>query len=409
MEQFLQKKWVKWPSLGLGIIVLGFIGFYLSIYLGAWGKLPTKQELGTLKQAQATQVLAKDGQLIGKYYIYDRQPITYTDLPEHLINALIATEDVRFYEHDGVDNKSLLRVFFKSILLRDKSSGGGSTITLQLAKNLYGRKKYRVFSTVINKLKESIVAQRIEEIYTKQELLVLYFNTVPFPDNTYGIESAAQKFFNKTTSLLTLSQSATLIGTLKANHSYNPRLFPERSQLRRDVVLKQMVKYGYLSSQKADKTMSKSIALDYQYFNHDLGLAPYFREEVKKELLKIMEHHKKPDGNDYDIYNDGLVVYTTLDFKMQALAEEAMKEHLKGLQKQYETSYRDQAPWKDKELLKNIIRKQKTYKKWTEEGLTESQILDSLSKEKEIELFEWSGDSTKKVSSIDSTQHYLKF
>ena len=409
MKQFLQKKWVKWPSLGVGIIVLGFIGFYLSIYLGAWGKLPTKQELGTLKQAQATQVLAKDGQLIGKYYIYDRQPITYTDLPEHLMNALIATEDVRFYEHDGVDNKSLLRVFFKSILLRDKSSGGGSTITLQLAKNLYGRKKYRVFSTVINKLKESIVAQRIEEIYTKQEILVLYFNTVPFPDNTYGIESAAQKFFNKTTSQLTLSQSATLIGTLKANHSYNPRLFSERSQLRRDVVLKQMVKYGYLSSQKADKTMSKSIELDYQYFNHDLGLAPYFREEVKKELLKIMEHHKKPDGNDYDIYNDGLVVYTTLDFKMQALAEEAMKEHLKSLQKQYETSYGNQAPWKDKELLKNIIRKQKTYKKWIEEGLTESQILDSLSRKKEIELFEWSGDSTKKVSSIDSTQHYLKF
>ena len=409
MKQFLQKKWVKWSSLGVGIIVLGFIGFYLSIYLGVWGKLPTKQELGTLKQAQATQVLAKDGQLIGKYYIYDRQPITYTDLPEHLINALIATEDVRFYEHDGVDNKSLLRVFFKSILLRDKSSGGGSTITLQLAKNLYGRKKYRVFSTVINKLKESIVAQRIEEIYTKQEILVLYFNTVPFPDNTYGIESAAQKFFNKTTSQLTLSQSATLIGTLKANHSYNPRLFSERSQLRRDVVLKQMVKYGYLSSQKADKTMSKSIELDYQYFNHDLGLAPYFREEVKKELLKIMEHHKKPDGNDYDIYNDGLVVYTTLDFKMQALAEEAMKEHLKGLQKQYETSYGDQAPWKDKGLLKNIIRTQKTYKKWIEEGLTESQILDSLSRKKEIELFEWSGDSTKKVSSIDSTQHYLKF
>ena len=409
MKQFLQKKWVKWPSLGIGIIVLGFIGFYLSIYLGAWGKLPTKQELGTLKQAQATQVLAKDGQLIGKYYIYDRQPITYADLPEHLINALIATEDVRFYEHDGVDNKSLLRVFFKSILLRDKSSGGGSTITLQLAKNLYGRKKYRVFSTVINKLKESIVAQRMEEIYTKQEILALYFNTVPFPDNTYGIESAAQKFFNKTTSQLTLSQSATLIGTLKANHSYNPRLFPERSQLRRDVVLKQMVKYEYLSSQKADKTMSKSIALDYQYFNHDLGLAPYFREEVKKELLKIMEHHKKPDGNYYDIYNDGLVVYTNLDFKMQALAEEAMKEHLKSLQKQYETSYGNQAPWKDKELLKNIIRKQKTYKKWIEEGLTESQILDSLSRKKEIELFEWSGDSTKKVSSIDSTQHYLKF
>ncbi len=410
IKNLLQKKWMKWTVFSLLGIILLFFCFYISIYLGFYGKLPGKEELSTLKQSEATQILDKDGHLIGKYYIYDRQPITYQDLPQHLIDALIATEDVRFYEHDGVDNTSLLRVFFKTILLRDKSSGGGSTITLQLAKNLFGRKKYSIFSTVINKLKESFIAKRMEEIYSKKEILTLYFNTVPFPDNTYGIESAAQKFFNKSTHKLTLSEATTLIGTLKGNHSYNPRLFPERSQLRRDVVLKQMVKYEYISTARADQTMNKPIELDYQYFNHDLGLAPYFREEVKKELVKILEHYKKPDGSDYDVYNDGLIVHTTLDHKMQSLAEEAMKEHMQTLQKEYESSYGSTAPWKNnKALLNNAVTNLDSYKKLKKQGLTENQIKDSLSIKKNIELFEWDGNETKKISSLDSLQHYLKF
>ncbi len=410
IKNILHKKWIKWSLLIMGGVLFLCICFYASIYFGFWGKLPTKEELSSLKQAEATQVLDKDGHLIGKYYIYDRQPITYEDLPQHLIDALVATEDVRFYEHDGVDNTSLLRVFFKTILLRDKSSGGGSTITLQLAKNLFGRKKYQMFSTVINKLKESFIAKRIEDIYSKKEILTLYFNTVPFPDNTYGIESASQKFFNKPTHQLTISEATTLIGTLKANHSYNPRLFPERSQLRRDVVLKQMLKYEYISSNRADQVMNKPIVLDYQYFNHDLGLAPYFRSAVKKELTKILEKHKKPDSSVYDIYNDGLIIHTTLDYKMQSLAEEAMKEHMKTLQKDYETSYGSTAPWKNnKDLIKNSIKNLDIYKKFKEQGFTDTQIEDSLSVKKDIELFEWQGNITKKISSLDSLQHYLKF
>ncbi len=410
MKKYLQKKWVKWPILIVSILLISSILFYGSIYFGFWGKLPDKNELSSLKQAEATQVLDKDGHLIGKYYIYDRQPISYQDLPKHLIDALIATEDVRFYEHDGVDNTSLLRVFFKTILLRDKSSGGGSTITLQLAKNLFGRKKYRMFSTVINKLKESFIAKRIEDIYSKQEILTLYFNTVPFPDNTYGIESASQKFFNKTTSQLSIAESATLIGTLKANHSYNPRLFPERSQLRRDVVIKQMVKYEYLNANLANNAINKSIQLNYQYFNHDLGLAPYFREEVKKELTKILENYKKPDSSAYDIYNDGLIIHTTLDYKMQSMAEEAMKEHMAVLQKDYESSYASAAPWKNtNDFIKKSIKELSIYKKLKTQGLTESQIKDSLSVKKDIELFEWTGNSVKHNSSLDSLLHYQKF
>lgn len=407
IKTIFQKKWVLYAIAGF---IFFSICFYTSIYFGFWGKLPNKEELSSLKQAEATQVLDKDGHMIGKYYIYDRQPISYEDLPQHLIDALVATEDVRFYEHDGVDNTSLLRVFFKTILLRDKSSGGGSTITLQLAKNLFGRKKYKLFSTVINKLKESFVAKRIEDIYSKKEILTLYFNTVPFPDNTYGIESAAQKFFNKSTHQLTLSEAATLVGTLKANHSYNPRLFPERSQLRRDVVLQQMVKYEYLSAHRSNQTMSQPIIMDYQYFNHDLGLAPYFREEVKKELIKILEKHKKPDSTVYDIYNDGLIVHTTLDYKMQVLAEEAMKEHMQVLQNDYEKSFGSAAPWKNnKDLVNNAIKNLEIYTIYKEQGLTEAQIEDSLSAKKDIELFEWSGNITKKISSLDSIQHYLKF
>ena len=410
MLRIFQKRWIKCSLIALGGLFLVFIIFYGSIYFGLWGEIPTKDELSSLKQAEATQVLDKDARLIGKYFVYDRQPITYNDLPKHLIDCLIATEDIRFYEHDGVDNVSLLRVFFKTILLSNKSSGGGSTITLQLVKNIFGRKDYGAFSILVNKLKESIIAKRIEEIYTKEEILTQYFNTVPFPDNTYGIESASQKFFNKSTKELTLSEACTLIGSLKANHSYNPRLFPERSQLRRDVVLRQMVKYKYIAKDVANRVMNQSIILDYQYFNHDLGLAPYFREEVKKELHEILKKYKKTDSSLYDIYKDGLIIHTTLDYKMQSIAEEVMKEHLQDLQKEYEKEYGEKAPWKENsDLLNNASKKLPIYKKYQEQGLSQKQITDSLSIKREMELFEWGENITKIISVRDSLQHYLKF
>ena len=406
---FLKNKWVKRILIASASIVGLFLLFYVSIYIGLWGKIPDSDELSSLRQAQATQVLDKDGKLIGKYYIYDRQPITYEDLPQHLINALIATEDVRFYEHSGIDNKSLLRVFFKTILLQDKSSGGGSTITLQLAKNLYGRKDYGIFSLVVNKLKESIVADRLESIYSKNEILTLYFNTVPFPDNTFGIESTAHKFFNKTTKELTLSEAATLIGTLKANHSYNPRLFPERSQLRRDVVLQQMIKYGYLSQQEANAAMDQPIDLDYQYYDHNQGLAPYFREQVKQDVISLLSDKKKPDNTPYDIYNDGLIIHTSLDAKLQSLAESAMTDHLKALQKAYEESYKNNPPWENKKILDQAIKSSMIYKKLEKQGLKEEQIMDSLALKKQLELFNWDESSKIKGSAIDSIQHYLKY
>ncbi|TYP70890.1 penicillin-binding protein 1A [Aquimarina intermedia] len=410
IKRWLQNPWIKWSLVGItGLLVL-LIAFYISIYAGAWGTVPTAKTLSTLKQAEATQVLDKNGELIGKYYIYDRQPITFDDLPRHLIDALIATEDVRFYEHEGIDNKSLLRVFFKSILLQDKSSGGGSTITLQLAKNLFGRKDYGKISIIVNKLKESIIASRIEAIYSKNEILTLYFNTVPFPDNTYGIESAAQKFFNKSTKELNLSEAAVLVGSLKANNGYNPRLYPERSQSRRDVVLQQMVKYEYLDEDRASSTMQDTIALDYQHFNHDMGVAPYFREVVKKQLDSLLKNYKNENGDPYNIYSDGLIIHTTLDYQMQTLAETAMQEHMRELQAAYEKDHGNRAPWKKELNLKSsTVSRTKAYKKLKANGLSESQLKDSLRAKREMELFEWEGNVTEKASTLDSLQHYRKF
>mgnify|MGYP001403467139 FL=1 len=412
LKKFFKNKWVKRISYLFLFFIIAFAGFYASIYVGFWGEVPTKKELSDLKQSQATQILDKDEQLIGKFYVFDRQSVTYNDLPKPLIDALVATEDVRFYEHDGVDNQSLLRVFFKTILLSDESSGGGSTITLQLAKNLFGRKDYGSLGIVVNKIRESIVAQRMEDIYSKKDILTMYFNTVPFSDNTYGIESASLKFFNKHTKELSLPEAATLVGSLKANHSYNPRLFPERSQLRRDVVLQQMVKYGYLSEKEGSDAMQSKIELDYQYYAPNQGVAPYFRENIKKKVEKLLKDkdYLKPDGSNYNIYRDGLKIYTTLDLTMQKYAEEAMQKHMAKLQQTYEDAYGNRAPWlTNKKIVESNLKKLKRYQQLQAQGLSEAQIKDSLTVKKEVELFEWSENKVVQASTIDSLQHYLKF
>ncbi|WP_458628370.1 penicillin-binding protein 1A [Winogradskyella sp. PC D3.3] len=410
LKKVLQNKWLKGILVLIAIGVVFLLGLYISIYIGLFGKLPTIDDISSIKQEQATQLLDKDGKLIGKYYVYDRQPVRFEDLPKHLIEALVATEDSRFYEHDGIDNISLMRVFVKNLILQDKSAGGGSTITLQLAKNLYGRKKYAMFSMLINKFKESIVAKRIEEVYSKEEILTLYLNTVPFSDNTYGIESASLKFFNASVNDISIIEAATLVGTLKANTYYNPRVHLQRSEDRRNVVLSQMANYGYLSKDSLKYYSDQPLELDYRSFNHDLGLAPYFRAEVKKQLESILDTLKTPEGENYDLYKDGLIVHTTLDFKMQEMAEAAMKEHMSKLQADFEASYGKSGPWEtNTKLLGNEIKKLPQVKSFKKNGLSDMQIKDSLHIKRPVDLFTWKGDTVKNVSTIDSLKHYLKF
>ncbi|MFH4967939.1 transglycosylase domain-containing protein [Gaetbulibacter sp. M240] len=408
----IKKNWKTYLLKGAGLFAGILILFYLSIYFGIWGKIPSLNALKDLKQSQATSILDVNNQLIGKYYIYDRQSISHENFPKHLIDALIATEDVRFYEHNGIDYKSLFRVFFKTILTGDESSGGGSTITLQLAKNLYGRHNYGPLTLPVNKIKESIVARRIESLYSKKEILTFYLNTVPFSDNTFGIESAALKFFNVNTKQLSIPQATTLIGTLKANHSFNPRIYPEKSRSRRNVVIQQMVKYGYLEPDMASRSMDEPIVLNYQHFAPNQGLAPYFREEVKKQLDRILRQnkYKKENGEHYNLYQDGLKVYTTLDNTLQQYAEKAMKDRMAKLQKEYENAYGKNKPWlKNKSGFQSVLKRLEIYKRLKALKFSEEEILDSLSKPVEQELFSWNGSIKKSISTLDSLSYYLKF
>lgn len=412
LNKLFQYKWVKYTIKGVLFLIVLTLLFFISIYFGLWGELASTNQLKDLKQSQASQVLDVNNNLIGKYYFYDRQSVAYTNFPQHLIDALVATEDIRFYEHHGIDTKSLFRVFFKTFLTGDKSSGGGSTITLQLAKNLFGRKDYGPLSIVINKIKESIIASRIEDIYSKKDILTFYLNTVPFSDNTYGIESASLKFFNVHTKQLSIAQAATLIGSLKANHSYNPRLFPKKSKSRRNVVIKQMERYGFLSPEETTKSMASNLVLDYQYYAPNEGLAPYFRAEIKKQLdsLLQLEPFKKTNGESYHIFQDGLKIYTTLDNTMQRYAENAMREHMTKLQRIYEKAYGQNAPWlKNKTVFLASKKRLNTYKKLKALNVPENDIEDSLKIPQEKELFSWDGTTIESISTLDSLEYYMKF
>ncbi|MAW95029.1 MULTISPECIES: PBP1A family penicillin-binding protein [unclassified Leeuwenhoekiella] len=403
----IKRKWVRYPLMVLGSLFFLFSLFFLSIYLGLWGKLPTKYELTHLEQSLATQLVDRNGENIGNYYIFDRRPIGFKEIPPHLKDALIATEDARFYKHDGVDKLSLMRVFFKTLLMQDESSGGGSTLTQQLVKNIYGRPDSGTLGLVVSKFKEFIVAQRIEQVYSKEEIINLYLNTVPFPDNTYGIESASQKFFNKSTELLTLNEAAILVGTLKANNSYNPRVHPDRAKKRRDVVINQMLRYKYLKPQDTIGMERDTIVLSYQE-RSDLGIAPYFRELIRKEARELLKNYSKEDGTSYDLYQDGLTIHTTLDKKMQQYAEASMREHMAALQTQYEKAYGNYAPWRQRSILQPSLARLPYYQKLIKDSITGQALEDSLDVKKERFIFDWNTDErSQQISVRDSLSHYL--
>ncbi|MEY8847503.1 transglycosylase domain-containing protein [Psychroserpens sp. XS_ASV72] len=410
MRPKIKSLWLKRSIKAFGLGLLMFFLFFFSVYIGLWGKLPTKSELKDLNQAEATVLLDANEELLGKYFIFDRQIISYEDLPQHLVDALIATEDARFYEHSGVDYTSFLRVFFKSILLQNNSSGGGSTISQQLAKNIYGREDFGWFSMPVNKTKEMILAKRFESVYSKEEIIALYLNTVAFSENVYGIESASQRFFSQKTKDLSLSQAAVLVGTLKAPHSYNPRLFPERSQLRRDVVLKQMEKYNYISYEVNKKTCEQPLEIQYRRFNHSEGIAPYFRELVRKDVIRILDSINSETKSEYNLYKDGLKIQTTIDIDMQRYAEKAMKQHMSSLQSQLEASYGSRAPWQSNtSLIDKKIKQLPIYKRLKKTGLKEGQIMDSLQVKSKKSLFSWKGEIVKDLSTIDSLKYMMKF
>lgn len=323
--------WIKWLLILLLCVVMAFVVLLLMVRGGAFGKLPTKEELAAIRNEEATLVLAMDGSIIGKIFAEDRTNIPYTDLPQHLIDALVATEDQRFFDHKGVDGRSYVRVFFRTLLGGDESGGGGSTISQQIIKNLYGRQRHGMLTVPVNKMKEAIVATRLEEVYTKEDVLLLYLNSVPFGENVLGVESAARRFFSKPAKQLRTEEAAVLVGMLKANTTYNPRNNPDKARGRRDQVLELMARRGYLTASVKDSLRALPLALRYAG-NDALDDFGYFAHRVKSEAEKHLAEAAKKTGTAYDLEKDGLRIHTTLDPALQRLALLAAQEQLSAMQ-----------------------------------------------------------------------------
>lgn len=381
--------------------------FYFSVKAGIFGPLPDKEQLSKIRNATASIVYSADGQSIGRIFAENRTNTRFEDLPKNLIDALIATEDARFYEHEGIDRKSLLRVLVKSIILGDRSSGGGSTIPQQLAKNLYGRARHGFMSYPVNKTKEMILAQRIEEIYTKEEILQLYLNTVSFSEEMFGIDRASHRFFNKKPVDLLPQESAVLIGMLKANTYYNPRLYPEHSRSRRDVVLNQMYKYGYLNKSTKDALIQLPLKLDYQKAD-DRNKAPYFMVHVRRKAAEILSENFDQDEMP-DLETDGLVIYTTLNAEMQSYADEAMNKHMAKLQELFNDHWKRQNPWHENlNLFENKLKNSPSYKALKKRNLSSDSLDILLNKKHPVSLYHPKGDKVLSMSIKDSVSYYLR-
>lgn len=382
----------------------------LSISLGAYGQLPDKEDLAMVTNYQASEVLDIDGALLGRYYIENRSHVKYKEISSHFVQALIATEDARFFQHNGVDIRSWFRVLIKNIVMKNHSAGGGSTLSQQLAKNLYPREDYGFGSLLINKLKEVLIAKRLENLYSKEEILELYLNTVPFSENTFGIKVAAHRFFNTTPGLLDPSQSAVLVGMLKATTLYNPMRFPERSVERRNLVLNQMQKYGYLTRKEADSLKKTPLGLEYAPLDNHEGLAPHFREHLRLELKERLKDFRKDNGMPYNLYTDGLKIYTTLDAKMQEYGEKALKGRLKDLQKDFLEHLGDENPWENDTILLLSKHASTRYQMLREGGFSEPEIDTIFDHPVKMTVFDWeNGEKEVEMSPMDSIKYYLSF
>lgn len=375
---------------GLALLVTLFV---LAVSIGVFGPLPGKNQLLNYRNKTASLVWSEEGELIGKYFEQNRTNITYPQIPAHLIHALVATEDARYFEHEGIDSRSLLRVLFKSVLAGDRSSGGGSTISQQLVKNMYGRRSYGPLTMPVNKTREAILARRMERYFSKEEILALYLNTVPFGENVYGIEAATRRFFNTSVEQLKPEDSALLIGMLKANTSYNPRLYPEAALKRRNVVLMQMARYQFIPEKESDSLAKLPIQLDYANLE-SRGPAQYFLVRVKQEARQILEQVSKTTDREWDLEEDGLQIRTSLNLTMQQHANRAFREHLRVMQKRLESQY--QSGYYKRELQEITARE-----------LKRLDLFDRAGEVRRQEVFSWDGYRADSITVADSLRQSL--
>ena len=404
-----------WMLFGGGLLaVLLYVGAVSVNFLNLFGPMPNLRTLENPKSELASEIYSADGVLLGKYFRENRTPIDYQDLPQNVIDALIATEDVRFEQHSGIDPKSIARA-----VAGLGRAGGGSTLSQQVAKNLFKTRDDLndgvlngpgKLGLLITKTKEWLLAVKLERNYTKHEILRMYLNTVDFGSNAFGINVAARTFFNKKPKQLTTPEAATLVGIVNAPSRFSPALHPVRSKRRRNWVLQQMSRAGYLPATEMREDTAKAIVLHYSVENTVQGLAPYFRTEVAKYL----QSWAKETG--HDLYSDGLKIYTTLDSRMQAHAEKAVAEHLALQQKWFSAQWKGQQPWRDENgrviphFLETAIRRTQRYKSLMErfDGNKDS-VRYYLYHKIPMTVFSWQGEKDVTMSPMDSLDYYKRY
>ena len=384
--------------------LLGVVVFLIMVKVGLFGKMPDIDELENPKTSLASEVYSADKVLMGKYYYENRANCEFKELPQNLIDALVATEDIRFYKHSGIDIKALTRAFV--FLGKD---GGASTITQQLAKNLFHSRSTFLPARMLQKLKEMIIAVELEKRYTKDEIVMLYFNTVPFGGNSFGIKSASKTFFSKEPKQLAVEESAMLVGMLKGSTLYNPVRNPERAVKRRNVVLTQMHKYDFLTDNQFETAKAKPLTLKISVQNQNEGIAPYFRDYVKEYLSEWCK------SRNLNIYRDGLKIYTTIDSKMQRYAEKAVEKQMQSLQNEFFAEWKGKNPWRQEKeswkedpdyLWKNLKKTSKYSYSEDKFGKGSDSIMFYLRKKEPMTIFTWRGDRDTMLSTVDSLKYY---
>lgn len=434
-----------WSIFGVGVVAV--VVFFILLSYGFLGFMPTFEDLENPKNSLATDIISADNALLGKFYIENRSQVEFNEISPHLINALISTEDERYYSHSGIDMRGLLRVLFRTIIMHDTSQGGGSTITQQLAKMLFHDRAQSKWERISQKFKEWIIAVKLERSYTKEEIIAMYLNRVGFIYDAYGIESAAWTFFSCKVSDLRIEQAAMLVGMLKNPALYNPIRREERVIQRRNVVLGQMLKTRYISRTEFDSLKTLPLGLEFRRSDHKEGIAPYFREYIRLMLIAKkpesenykynpqkffedslqwcnnplygwIEKNPKADGSNYNIYRDGLKIYTTLDSRLQAYAEKALSEHLGNeLQPQFFRTKKGMknAPYSkitDEEydnLMNRSIKNTERYRSMKKDGASPEEINKAMHTAVEMKVFTWQGEKDTVLTPYDSILYYKHF
>src|SRR5665647_3535638 len=434
----IRSKFTKifWLLFTFGFIFVVFIFVFISI--GWIGYLPPIDELQNPKNKYATEIYTSDMQVLGHYYYNkdNRVGVHYSEISENVVNALIATEDVRYYDHSGIDGKALIRAIIFTGILQHSSSGGGSTITQQLAKQLYSPQADNIIERALQKPIEWVISVKLERLYTKEEIMAMYLNQIDFLNNAVGIKSPSK---------LKIEEAATLVGMCKNPSYFNPVRYKERTLNRRNVVLNQMRKADFITDQQYDSLKVLPLTLHYQKVDHKLGLAAYFREYLRmmltatepnrsdygswqqgkyeedrlawdtNPLYGFCNKNKKTDGTPYNIYSDGLKIYTTIDSRMQQYAEDAVDEHIHGLQKTFfkEKRNRSYAPFArnvNKEeidgIMQRSMKQSERYLKMKAAGISDSEIEETFKKKIEMLVFSYNGDIDTILSPLDSIRYH---